>query len=215
MTTTEVSGGTLGATGPQTAPTQPNPLGPVSVAAGTYTMTETNPPGYQLAADCGTTSNTQTVAVPSGGAGVGIFYVEKPPTFPSGSGFRQASSNTGHSVPSISTTLASTPAGGDLLIADVQVAEGGATTTSVTDGNLSFTLQKTVIAPSPDNTETTIWTLLVPCGVTPGNTITATASQNSDMGIAVVEYAGLSGAIEHCCGVIEAAAAQRPLGLWR
>ena len=197
QTTSEVPGGTLGATGPQTVPTQPNPLGPVSVAAGTYTMTETNPPGFQLAPECGTTSNTQSVVVPPGGAGVGIFYVEKPPaTCPSGSGFRQASSAFAHNVPSISTTLASTPAGGDLLVAEVQVAEGGATTTSVTDGNLSFTLQETVTAPSPDNTEVTIWTLLVPCGVIPGNTITATASSNSDMGIAVMEYAGLSGAID-------------------
>ncbi len=196
QTTTEVPGGTLGATGPQTVPTQPNPLGPVSVAAGTYTMTEANPSGYRLAGDCGTTSNTQTVVVPSGGAGVGIFYVEKPPTCTSGSGFRQASSNTGHGVTSISTTLAHAPTDGDLLIADVQIAEGGATTTSVTDGNLSFTLQKTVTAPSPDNSETTIWTLLVPCGATPGNTITATASDNADMGIAVMEYAGLSGAID-------------------
>jgi hypothetical protein len=46
---TEVPGGTLGATGPQTIPTQANPVGPVSVVAGIYHMTETNPPGYQLA----------------------------------------------------------------------------------------------------------------------------------------------------------------------
>ena len=38
----------LGAPGPQTISTQNNPLGPVSVAAGTYTMTEGNPSGYQL-----------------------------------------------------------------------------------------------------------------------------------------------------------------------
>jgi hypothetical protein len=196
QTTTEVPGGTLGATGPQTVATQPNPLGPVSVAAGTYTMTETNPPGYELAAACGSTSNTQTVVVPSGGAGVGIFYVTPTTTCPSGSGFRQSSSAYQSGVPSISTTLPGTPAGGDLLIAEVQEAEGTATTTSVTDGNLSFTLQKTVTGPSPDNTEVTIWTLLVPCGTNPGRTITATASNDSDMGIGVMEYAGLSGAID-------------------
>jgi hypothetical protein len=196
QTTTEVAGGTLGATGPQTVPTQPNPLGPVSVAAGTYTMTETNPAGFQLAGACGTLSPTQSVTVPSGGDGVGIFYVTPTTTCPSGTGFRQASSADKSNVRSISTTLSSTPTGGDLLIAEVQEAEGTAMTTSVTDGNLSFTLQKTVTGPSPDNTQVTIWTLLIPCGATPGTTITATASNNSDMGIAVMEYAGLSGAID-------------------
>ena len=80
-TTTEVPGGTLGATGPQTVPTQSNPLNPTSVAAGTYTMTATSPPGFQLVACNGTTgSSTQSVTVPSGGTGVGIFYVSKIPT---------------------------------------------------------------------------------------------------------------------------------------
>jgi hypothetical protein len=78
-TTTEVPGGTLAASGPQTIAARPNPLGPTSVVAGTYTMTETNPSGYVLASACGTTSSTQSVNVPSGGAGVGIFYVTKAP----------------------------------------------------------------------------------------------------------------------------------------
>jgi hypothetical protein len=78
QTTTEVPGGSLSATGPQMV-SGPNPLGPVPVKAGMYTMTETSPSGYQLAVDCGTTSNTQPVTVPSGGAGVGIFYVEAIP----------------------------------------------------------------------------------------------------------------------------------------
>lgn len=196
QTTTEVPGGTLGATGPQTVPTQPNPLGPVSVAAGTYTMTETNPPGYQLAAACGTTSNSQTVTVPSGGAGTGIFYVTPTTTCQPGPGNRQQSSNYAHNVSSISTTLSSTPSVGDLLIADVQVAEGTATTTSVTDGSLVFTERESVTAVSPDNTNVTIWTAVVPCGGA-GTTITATPSSSpADMGIAVLEYPGLSGTID-------------------
>jgi hypothetical protein len=162
-------------------------------------MTETTPAGYVLAAACGTTTPTQTVKVPSGGAGVGIFYV-----MPTGSGicgsvgpgFLQASSAYQSGVPSISTTLSNTPSGGSLLIATVQEAEGMATTTSVTDGTLSFTLRKTVIGPSGDNTEVTIWTALVPCGTTTGSTVTATASNTSDIGISVMEYAGLSDAID-------------------
>ncbi len=83
-TAIEVSGGTLGATGPQTVATQPNPLGPLSVAAGTYTMNAGAPSGYQFVT-CGgnstpgspPTTATTTVTVPPGGNGVGIFYVKK------------------------------------------------------------------------------------------------------------------------------------------
>ena len=76
QTSTEVTGGTLGATGPQAVPTQANPLSPTEVAAGTYTMTATAPSGYHLVT-CGSVSNssTQSVVVPSSGAGVGTFYV--------------------------------------------------------------------------------------------------------------------------------------------
>jgi hypothetical protein len=81
-TTTEESGGTVGATGAQNVPTQGNPLTPINVNAGGYTMTATPPSGFILVA-CGGNSTptsdgssaTEPVTVPSGGAGVGIFYV--------------------------------------------------------------------------------------------------------------------------------------------
>jgi hypothetical protein len=79
-TTTEVPGGKLAVTqgGTTTIPATANPLGPTQVPAGTYTMTATViPTGYHLAKDCGSQANTQTVTVPSGGQGVGIFYVKK------------------------------------------------------------------------------------------------------------------------------------------
>ena len=82
-TTTEVPGGTLGAGGPQSVATQGNPLTPTQVVAGTYTMSAGSPSGYQLVV-CGSTATvtspstaTESVNVPSGGAGVGIFYVTK------------------------------------------------------------------------------------------------------------------------------------------
>jgi len=81
-TTNEVSGGTLGATGPQTVATQANPLNPTDVLAGTYTMIATPPTGYRLVTCNGAstvnssgTSATESVAVPAGGSGTGIFYV--------------------------------------------------------------------------------------------------------------------------------------------
>jgi hypothetical protein len=84
-TTTEVTGGTLAATGPQTVTSQANPLAPTSVADGGYTMTAGSPDGYDLVV-CGGTATigtdgqtaSESVAVPSGGTGVGLFYVAAP-----------------------------------------------------------------------------------------------------------------------------------------
>ena len=83
-TSTEESGGTLAATGTglTTVPATLNPSAPSNVIAGTYFMTASSPPGYQLVACGGSslpngagTSATESVDVPSGGAGVGVFYV--------------------------------------------------------------------------------------------------------------------------------------------
>jgi hypothetical protein len=81
-TTTEESGGTLAATGPQSISSTSNPLAPTNVEAGDYTMTANAPAGYTLVVCGGSstpsgsgTSATESVTVPSGGAGVGDFYV--------------------------------------------------------------------------------------------------------------------------------------------
>jgi len=81
-TTSEVSGGTLAVTGPQTIGSSPNPLGTTDVGSGDYTITATTPPDYVLVT-CGGISTpasggdtaTEAVAVPAGGTGVGVFYV--------------------------------------------------------------------------------------------------------------------------------------------
>jgi uncharacterized repeat protein (TIGR01451 family) len=79
---TEVPGGTLATTGPQTLGSSPNPLPFTEVAPGGYVVTATPPPDYVLVACGGTsapvsggTTATEAVAVPAGGSGVGIFYV--------------------------------------------------------------------------------------------------------------------------------------------
>jgi hypothetical protein len=81
-TATEVPGGTLASTGPQTLGSSPNPLPSTEVAPGTYVVTAMPPPDYALVACGGTsapvsggTAATEAVAVPAGGSGVGIFYV--------------------------------------------------------------------------------------------------------------------------------------------
>jgi uncharacterized repeat protein (TIGR01451 family) len=82
-TTTEETGGTLaaGGSGLSTVGPSPNPLGATDVVAGSYTMTATSPPNFLLVS-CGAgswtpigTTATQPVTVPTGGAGVGTFYV--------------------------------------------------------------------------------------------------------------------------------------------
>jgi hypothetical protein len=86
-TTTEVAGGTLAATGPQTLAIQANPMAPTSVASGSYTMTAGAPTGFVLVScggndSIGSTGQTasESATVPAGGAGVGVFYVTAPPS---------------------------------------------------------------------------------------------------------------------------------------
>ena len=118
-TTTEESGGTLAASGATPVSATPNPLAPTEVGAGGYTMTATPPSGYQLVA-CGGSSTpnasgssaTESVTVPSGGAGVGIFYVvANPVTSPTatttGSGGPGSSGGSSPTTPA--TTLSTTP----------------------------------------------------------------------------------------------------------
>ena len=114
-TTTEQSGGTLGASGPTPVSATPNPLAPTEVGAGGYTMTATAPPGYQLVV-CGGSSTpgtsgstaTESVTVPSGGAGVGIFYVATPNVVTGPTTTSAASGSSGSSGSSSPTTSAST-----------------------------------------------------------------------------------------------------------
>jgi uncharacterized repeat protein (TIGR01451 family) len=80
--TTEVPGGTLASTGPETLGSTPNPLVSTQVAPGVYVMTATPPPDYLLVAcggsstpSAGGNSAAEGVSVPAGGSGVGIFYV--------------------------------------------------------------------------------------------------------------------------------------------
>jgi hypothetical protein len=81
-TTTEVADGSLSTSGPETLPSQPNPLTFTKVTPGSYTMAATSPSNYvfvvcggSATVDSSGTTATETVPVPSGGSGVGLFYV--------------------------------------------------------------------------------------------------------------------------------------------
>ena len=132
-TTTEQSGGTLAASGPTPVSATPNPLAPTNVGAGGYTMTATAPAGYQLVV-CGGSSTpnasgssaTEPVTVPSGGAGLGIFYVVAP-----------------SNVTTNPTTTTSTSSGGSAgsggSATTSPASTASATPSSATTGAIAFT----------------------------------------------------------------------------
>ena len=117
-TTTEQSGGTLAASGPTTLSATPNPLAPTQVNAGGYTVTATAPPGYTLVACTGSSTPnssgstaTESVTVPSGGAGVGIFYVVTTAAVATNPTTATTPTNSGGSgTPTTGTPAAATPA---------------------------------------------------------------------------------------------------------
>ena len=109
-TTTEVPGGTLAATGPQTVAPQPNPLAPTAVASGSYTMTASPAAGDILMA-CGGSATvasgglmaSETVLLLPGDAGVGRFYTSAPPSS-AGGGSTGPTSDAGATSPSHGST---------------------------------------------------------------------------------------------------------------
>ena len=122
-TTDEETGGMLGAdgTGLSTVPPTLNPLAPADVIAGSYSMTASSPPGFQLVACGGSsspnaagTSATESVDVPSGGAGVGVFYAapsSPPASVPAGTATNSVTPATagGSVTPTITATDPGTP----------------------------------------------------------------------------------------------------------
>lgn len=121
-TTTVVPGGTLTTPGVLGGAAQANAMAPTSVAAATYTMTATAPSGWTLTA-CGTTdASPESVVVPSGGAGEGIFYVTK-----------VTSAKTG---PGTTTTTTTAPTG---TTPTTPATSGPVATTAGSTGGLAFT----------------------------------------------------------------------------
>jgi hypothetical protein len=143
-TTTELPGGTLTATGPQSLSPQANPLDPTSVASGSYTMTAATPTGYLLVV-CGGTATvaaggltaSQSVTLASGSTAVGFFYASTPPAAGGGGGAGAggggssgnpgaspagATSSAGSASGSASPRQAATAAGHSATVQDVTAA---------------------------------------------------------------------------------------------
>ena len=78
QTTNEVAGGTLAASGPTTVPVQANPLGPVTVSTGDYTVNATAPATYHFIT-CGSYTGQASLPahVTTSTPGSAIFYVSR------------------------------------------------------------------------------------------------------------------------------------------
>jgi hypothetical protein len=144
-TTTEVTGGTLAASGPQSLGPQANPLAPTRVKPGTYTVSAGAPSGYVFVAcgstpaiGSGATTATQTVTVPSGGAATGSFYVvlSAPVGTLSGSSPSGGSGQGPSTSPVVNHLGTRSPAGS---------LAGARRPTPVTSSELAFTGQNTVL----------------------------------------------------------------------
>jgi hypothetical protein len=146
-TTTEVPGGTLSATGPQSLSTQANPLDPTSVASGNYTIAAATPTGYLLVA-CGGTAAvasggltaSQSLTLASGSTAVGFFYASTPPASGGGGGASGSSGNPGTS-PSGATASAGSASGSAAPVQGATAPGHGAIVQDVTaaGSSLAFT----------------------------------------------------------------------------
>jgi hypothetical protein len=146
-TTTEVPGGTLAANGPQTLASQANPVTNVSVADGTYTMTADAPTGFVLVA-CGGSASigsnglsaSQSVPVPVGGAGAGVFYVSAPPVAGGGTGGSPGSGGpAGTASVNGATASSGSKTGSNVGVPTAPAQEASSRVTPVAGSALAFT----------------------------------------------------------------------------
>jgi hypothetical protein len=106
--------------------------------------------------------------------------------------FIQKITNRAASVTSLAATPATNITAGNRLIVLVGVwASGGPTASGVTDtaGNHYTEVQH---FKASDNTELSVWTAPITAGGGTRPTVTATASARADIGVAVLEYSGVS-----------------------
>jgi uncharacterized repeat protein (TIGR01451 family) len=173
-TATEVPGGSLASTGPQTLGSSPNPLPVTKVAPGGYVMTATPPPGYVLVAcggssapTSGGTGATEGVVVPARGSGVGIFYVTN--SAPALTVLKSATQSSYYAAGQTINYNYLVTNTGDVTLASVGVVDSHA-------GLHGLSCPATTLAPSASETCTATYQV-TPADLTAGSIVnTATAS---------------------------------------
>ena len=114
-------------------------------------------------------------------------YASAVPTF-----VQQATAH-GSNVASLGATLPGSPVPGNRLVVEVGVWSSASATTGTVTDNAGDTFVKLLSFTASDNTELSVWTAVVATGGT-RPTVTATPTGAADVGVAVLEYAGLSSA---------------------
>jgi hypothetical protein len=121
-------------------------------------------------------------------AGSAQSYAAAPPAF--------VQKVTGHGVgATLGVVTPSTTAAGNRLVVEVGVWNSASATVSAVTDNAGDTFVKILSFTASDHTEMSIWTALVATGGTKP-TITATATSSADLGVAALEYSGLSTAVD-------------------
>ncbi|HEX4702604.1 MAG TPA: hypothetical protein VH352_10795, partial [Pseudonocardiaceae bacterium] len=107
-------------------------------------------------------------------------------------GFVQQANTHAHNVTTLSVTLPATSTVGDRLVVEVGVWRvDGAITTAVTDSVSDVYVEVTSFT-AADGTEMSVWTAPVSSAGTTKPTVKANISAAADVGIAVMDYSGLS-----------------------
>src|SRR5581483_11110880 len=140
------------------------------------------------------TTYTFTVAA-TNAVGTGPASAQSPPVTPTATTspqFVQQISGHGHNVASLSAIPTANLTTGNRLVVEVGVwSSGHATAASVKD-SAGDTFTELMHFKASDGTEMSVWTAPVTAGGGQRPSITATPSATADVGVAALEYAGLS-----------------------
>ena len=116
------------------------------------------------------------------------------PTAAAAPAFAQQASAHGSGQTSLSVTMPAAVKSGNRLVVEVaDWSSGHATTSSVTD-SAGDTFTEVTTATGSDGTQLSVWTAPITAGGGTTPTIVAKPSAKADMGVAVLEYSGLSAA---------------------
>ncbi|HTC58621.1 MAG TPA: fibronectin type III domain-containing protein [Solirubrobacteraceae bacterium] len=168
----------------------------IGSTAQTATTINGSPPATSATIAGLTNGDTYTFTVTAANAiGSGPASAASNAVTPSGTAspqFIQQASGHAHNVTSLAVTPGATLVTGNRLVVEVGVWSSAKATASSVKDSAGDTFTELLHFKASDNTEMSIWSAPVTAGGGTIPTITATPSAKADVGVAVLEYAGLS-----------------------